>query len=58
MIHSIAYYYDINKFVFQNIGGNIVLNKIFKTIFGHTTYTYIFNYDHIPLKSEEFFFNF
>ena len=33
-----------NKFVFQNIGGNIVLNKIFKTIFGHTTYTYIFNY--------------
>jgi len=58
MIHSIAYNYDINKFVFQNIGGNIVLNKIFKTIFGHTTYIYIYNYDHIPLKSEEFFFNF
>ena len=48
----------VSKIVFQNIGGNMILENLFNTKYGHKTYLYIFNFNKIDLEKKDFFLHF
>lgn len=58
MLYQIMKKNKVSKLVYQNMGGNIPITKLFQTKYGHKTYVYLFNYNKTDIEPKDFFINF